>query len=63
MNFAKFVKTLFLLNSTGRMLLIMAVSMVVEGVLANEIGKCELLKKDRPGERTGLRSSGSQASN
>ena len=45
------------------MLLIMAVSMVVEGVLANEIGKCELLKKDRPGERTGLRSSGSQASN
>ena len=35
-NFAKFVRTTFLQNSTGRLLLIIAVSIVVKGVLANE---------------------------
>ena len=35
-NFAKFVRTPFLQNSTGRLLLIRAVSIVVKGVLANE---------------------------
>ena len=35
-NFAKFVRTPFLQNSTGRLLLIIAVSIVVKGVLANE---------------------------
>ena len=36
MNFAKFVTAPFLQNSTGRLLLIIAVSIVVKGVLANE---------------------------
>ena len=35
-NFAKFARTPFLQNSTGRLLLIIAVSIVVKGVLANE---------------------------
>ena len=35
-NFAKFVRTHFLQNSTGRLLLIIAVSIVAKGVLANE---------------------------
>ena len=35
-NFAKFVRTPFLQNSTGRLSLIIAVSIVVKGVLANE---------------------------
>ena len=35
-NFAKFVRTLFLKNSTGRLLRIIEVSIVVKGVLANE---------------------------
>ena len=35
-NFAKFVRTTFLQNSTGQLLLIIAVSIVVKGVLANE---------------------------
>ena len=35
-NFAKFVRTPFLQNSTGRLLLIIAVSIVAKGVLANE---------------------------
>ena len=35
-NFAKFVRTPFLQNSTGRLLLIIAVSIVVKGVLTNE---------------------------
>ena len=36
MNFAKFVITPFLQNSTGRLLLIIAVSIVAKGVLANQ---------------------------
>ena len=36
MNFAKFVRTLFLQNTTGRLLLIIAVSIVVKEELANE---------------------------
>ena len=36
MNFAKFVRTLFLQNTTGRLLLIIAVSIVVKKELANE---------------------------
>ena len=36
MNFAKFVKTPFLQNTTGRLLLIIVVSIVVKGELANE---------------------------
>ena len=35
-NFAKFARTPFLQNSTGRLLLIIAASIVVKGVLANE---------------------------
>ena len=35
-NFAKFARTPFLQNSTGRLLLIIAVSIVVKGVLANK---------------------------
>ena len=35
-NFAEFVRTSFLQNSTGRLLLIIAVSIVAKGVLANE---------------------------
>ena len=35
-NFAKFVRTPFLKNSVGRLLLIIAVSIVAMGVLANE---------------------------
>ena len=36
-NFAKFARTPFLKNSTGRLLLIIAASIVGKGVLANEI--------------------------
>ena len=36
MNFAKFVRTSFLQNTTGRLLLIIAVSRVVKEELANE---------------------------
>ena len=36
MNFAKFVRTPFLQNTTGRLLLIIAVSIVVKVELANE---------------------------
>ena len=36
MDFAKFVTAPFLQNSTGRMLLIIAVSIVAKGVLANK---------------------------
>ena len=35
-NFAKFVRTSFLSNNTGLLLLIIAVSIVTKGVLANE---------------------------
>ena len=35
-NFVKFVGTLFLQNSTGRLLVIIAASIVAKGVLANE---------------------------
>ena len=36
MNFAKFVRTSVLQNNTGRLFLIIAVSIVAKGVLANE---------------------------
>ena len=36
MNFAKFVRTPFSQNITGRLLLIIAVSMVIKGELANK---------------------------
>ena len=36
MNLGKFVKTPFFQNTTGRLLLIMAVSIVVNGELVNE---------------------------
>ena len=36
MNFVEFVRTPFLQNSTGRLLLIAAVSIVAKGVLVNE---------------------------
>ena len=36
MNFAKFVRTPFLQNITGRLLFIIAVSVVLKGELANE---------------------------
>ena len=36
MNFAKFVRTSFLQNTTGRLLLVISVSMVMKGELANE---------------------------
>ena len=36
MNFAKFVRTLFFRNTTGRLLLILAVSIAVKGELLNE---------------------------
>ena len=36
MNFAKFVRTPFLQNTTGRLLLIIGASMVMKGELANE---------------------------
>ena len=36
MKSAKFVETAFLQNATGRLLLIIAVSIVVKGELANE---------------------------
>ena len=36
MNFAKFVRTPFLENTTGRLLPIIAVSMVMKGEWANE---------------------------
>ena len=36
MNLGKFVKTPFFQNTTGRLLLIIAVSIVVKGQLANE---------------------------
>ena len=35
-SFAKFVRTPFLQNSTGQLLLIIVVSIIVKGVLANE---------------------------
>ena len=35
-NFPKFVRTLFLQNTTGQLLLIKAASIVAKGVLANE---------------------------
>ena len=36
LNFAKFARAPFLQNSTGRLLLIIAVSIIAKGVLANE---------------------------
>ena len=38
MNFTKFVRTPFLQNTTERLLLAVAVSIVVKGELANETG-------------------------
>ena len=44
-NFAKFARTPFLKNSTGRLLLIKALSIVAKGVLANETVNCETKTK------------------
>ena len=71
MNFAKFIRKLFLQNTTRRLLLIIAVSivLVMKGELANETvnydtktiyqfePELSLSKKDTPDERTGYRSS------
>ena len=67
MNFAKFVRTPFLQNTTGRLLLIIAVSVVVKR-LANETVDYNTktkayVRKCSPGERTCFRSSCSQTSN
>ena len=77
-NFAKFLRTPFSQNITGRLLLIIAVSIVVKEELANGTvnydtktkasciklsRKCKLLKKGSPGERKGFKSSSSQTSN
>ena len=45
MNFAKFVKTPFLQNTTGRLLLIIVVSIVVKGELANETVNYDTIAK------------------
>ena len=44
-NFAKFARTPFLQNSSGRLLLIIAVSTVAKGVLANQTVKYETRTK------------------
>ena len=44
-NFARFVRTLFLQNSTGRLFLIIAVSIVAKRVLANETVNCDTKTK------------------
>ena len=74
-NFPKFLRTTFLQNRTGRLLLIIAVSIVVKRELENKnlnydtkksirtnlSRKCKLLKKGSPGEiGTVFRSSRSQ---
>ena len=66
-NFAKFVRTLFLQSTTGCLFLIIAVSIVVKGELVNETVNYEteikvyqfepevqVIKKGSSGERTGL---------
>ena len=45
MNFAKFERTPFLPNTTGWLLLIIAVSIVVKRVLANETGNYDTKTK------------------
>ena len=63
-------------NTIGRLLLLIALSIVVKGELANEtvnydtktkayvpISVGSVIKKGTPGERTGFRSSCSQSSN
>ena len=64
MNFAKFVRTPFLQNTRGRLVLIIAVSIVVKGELANETvnyaqklnhmyqfePEVQVIKKGSPGE-------------
>ena len=45
MNFVKFVRTPFLENITGRLALIVAVSIVVTGKLANETKNCDTKTK------------------
>ena len=75
-NFAEFVRTPFLQNSTGRLILIIAVSIVAKGVLANETVNYDTqtnahvliwtrsvsYQKGSPGERIGFRSSCLQTS-
>ena len=46
MNIAKFGRTPFLQNTTGRLILIIAVSMVMKGELANEIANYDSKLKD-----------------
>ena len=66
-NLLKFVRTHFLPNATGRLFLIIAVSLVVKGELANETvnydteiesyqfePEVQVIKRGSPGERTGL---------
>ena len=45
MNFSKFVGTPFLKNSIGRLLLIIGISIVVKGELANETVNCDTKTK------------------
>ena len=65
-NFAKLVRTTFLQNTTGRLLLIIAVStvLVMKGELATEIVNYDTktmyqFEPYTPGETTGFRSSSS----
>ena len=44
-NFAKFARTLFLQNNTGRVLLIIVVSIVTKGVLGNGTVNYEIRTK------------------
>ena len=76
MNFAKFARLPFLQNTTRRLLLIIAVSivLVVKGKFASETvnydtktmyqsePQVKLIKKDTPGQTTGFRSSRSYTS-
>ena len=77
-NFAKFVRTPFLQNTTGRLLLIIAVTIVVKGKLGNKTVNYDTKtkayvpmvarsvschKKGSPGERTRFWSSRSHTSN
>ena len=69
-NFAKFTRSPFLYISTGRLLLIIAVSIVAKRVLVNEtvnyktrtkahvliLASVQVIKKGSPGEREGFRS-------
>ena len=57
---AKIIGITFSQSTTGRLLLIVAISILMKGKLAN---KTVIIKKSSPSERTGFRSSRSQTSN